>query len=182
MFEIDGNSIFANRGDVVFFSVEAQEKTTETDENGEPYIFQPGDVVRMTVYGKKNANNVVMQKDFPVFAESESVAIFLSEEDTKLEETISKPKEYWYEIVLNPESNPQTIIGYDEEGAKVFTLYPEGDDISYNPPEIDPDDIPIVDDELDLTSKRPIENQAVARAIARLEAEIEALKKGGGSV
>ena len=172
MFEIDGNSIFANRGDVVFFSVEAEE-------DGVSYVFKPGDVVRMTVYGKKNAENVVMKKDFPVFAETESVAIFLSEEETKFEDIISKPKEYWYEIVLNPESNPQTIIGYDDDGAKVFTLYPEGDGPSYDEPEINPEDIPIVDDELDLTSKRPIENQAVARAIARLEAEIEALKKGG---
>lgn len=49
-------------------------------------------------------------------------------DETKIGEYISKPKEYWYEIELNPETYPQTIIGYDEDGPKVLILYPEGGD------------------------------------------------------
>ena len=90
------------------------------------YKFQPGDVVRIKVFGKKDAENVVLQKDFPVLEVTENVEIFLTEEDTKIGEVISKPKDYWYEVELNPGDYPQTIIGYDEDGAKVFKLYPEG--------------------------------------------------------
>lgn len=118
----DDNSIHATRGDIVFFSVSAED-------DGKPYKFQAGDVVRFKVYGKKDAQNVVLQKDFLVTTETENVEVFLAEEDTKIGEVISKPKDYWYEIELNPGKNPQTIIGYDEYGAKVFRLFPEGDDV-----------------------------------------------------
>lgn len=117
----DDNSIHATRGDIVFFSVSAED-------DGKPYKFQAGDVVRFKVYGKKDAENVVLQKDFPVLEVTENVEIFLTEEDTKIGEVISKPKDYWYEVELNPGDNPQTIIGYDEGGAKVFKLFPEGGD------------------------------------------------------
>lgn len=122
MFTInDDNSIYVTRGDILFFTVTAED-------DGESYKFQPGDVVRIKVYGKKDAEAVALQKDFPVFEESEEVEIFLSEEDTKIGEVISKPKDYWYEVELNPDTKPQTIIGYDNDGAKVFKLFPEGGD------------------------------------------------------
>lgn len=98
------------------------------DDNGTPYTFKPGDIVTMKIYGKKNAEDVVLKRDFPVFEASEKVSILLEKEDTKIGEVISKPKDYWYEVVLNDETMPQTIIGYDEDGAKIFKLFPEGDD------------------------------------------------------
>jgi protein involved in polysaccharide export with SLBB domain len=113
-------SIHATRGDIVFFDLTA-------DAGAEKYRFKTGDIVRMTIYGKKDAENVVMQKDFPVFEEADSIPIFLGEEDTRIGSVISKPVDYWYEIELNPDTYPQTIIGYDENGAKVFRIYPEGD-------------------------------------------------------
>lgn len=171
MFTInDDNSIYATRGDIVFFYVSAED-------NGVSYVFQPGDIVRIKVYGKKDAENVVLQKDFPVTDESVQVEIFLTEEDTKIGEVISKPRDYWYEVELNPDTNPQTFIGYDEDGAKVFRLFPEGDDIPPYVPDIKPEDIPIVDDTLDLTSTRPIQNQAVARVLADLTSDVAKLSK-----
>ena len=156
----DDLSIYATRGDIVFFKVGA-------NEDGLPYSFNAGDVLRIKVFGKKDAENVVLQKDFPITDITQEVEIFLSEEDTKIGEVISKPKDYWYEIELNPYDNPQTIIGYDEDGAKVFRLFPEGDDIPpYVPNE---EEVGAVDEELDLTSHRAVQNQAVARAVARLE-------------
>lgn len=155
----DDLSIYATRGDIVFFSVSAQE-------DGQPYKFQAGDVLRIKVYGKKDAEVVVLQKDFPVYDVTENVEIFLSEEDTKIGEVISKPKDYWYEVELNPGDNPQTIIGYDEDGAKVFKLFPEGADIEeYVPTE---EEIGAVDEELDMVSSRAVANKAVAKAIAQL--------------
>ena len=150
-------SIYANRGDIVFFSVSANDE-------GNIYKFQPGDIVRMSVYGKKDAETVVLQKDFPVTEVCESVFIYLEEKDTKFEEIISKHRDYWYEIVLNPDTAPQTIIGYDEDGAKIFRLFPESDEIEddYDP---QPEDFPVVDEELDMLSPRPVANSAIARAI-----------------
>ena len=161
----DDLSIYATRGDIVFFTVEAED-------NGVAYKFQPGDVVRIKVYGRKDAENVVLQKDFPVTAETESVEVYLTEEDTKIGAVISKPTDYWYEVELNPYNNPQTIIGYDEDGAKVFKLFPEGDDIPEYVPS--PEELPeAVDNALDISSPRPVENRAIARAIVHLEAAQE---------
>lgn len=120
MFAINEDlSIDITRGDAAVFSVCAK-----IDE--ENHKFQPGDVVRFSVFGKKDCSNVVLLKDFSVTEETESVEILLTGEDTKIGEVISKPVDYWYEVELNPDINPQTIIGYDKNGAKVFKVYPEG--------------------------------------------------------
>ena len=172
MFTINSDkSISVTRGDILYFSVSAQDT-----ESGEKYIFRAGDIVRMTVYGKKDCKNVVMEKDFLVTTPAEEVEIFLEEKDTKIGKTISKPTDYWYEIVLNPDVKPQTIIGYDDDGAKIFRLYPEGEEISAEDEEILPEDIPVIDDELDVHSERPVKNKAIARAILSLSETINKLK------
>lgn len=169
MFTInDDLSIYATRGDIVFFAVSA-------DEDGKPYKFQPGDVVRFKLFGKKDAETVLLQRDFPITEECETVDIFLTKADTKIGDVISKHKDYWYEVVLNDDTLPQTIIGYDEDGAKVFRLFPEGDDIPEFVP--DPEDIKVMDDALDMTSTRPVQNQAIARAMVSLRAEFEKTKE-----
>lgn len=163
----DDLSIYATRGDIVFFTVSAEE-------NGELYTFKAGDVVRIKIYGKKDANTVLLEKDFPVVEDTEAVEIFLTKEDTKIGGVISKPVVYWYEVELNPRTNPQTLIGYDDDGAKEFRLFPEGKDlIEYVP---DSEDIPFVDAELDLLSPRPVQNQAIARAIVQLNTAFEETK------
>lgn len=93
------------------------------------YALQPGDVLRLKVFRKKACEDVVMQKDFAIGEATETVSLELTENDTRIGEIISKPVDYWYEIELNPDNNPQTIVGYDEDGAKVFRLYPEGRDL-----------------------------------------------------
>ena len=163
----EDNSIYVTRGDIVIVSVSAVNKIDNM-----PYTFQPGEVLRIKVYGKKNAENVVLQKDFPITSNAQTVDLFLSEEDTKIGEVISKPKDYWYEVELNPYDDPQTIIGYDEDGAKVFKLFPEGDDIPEYVP--DPEVIKVIDTELDMASERPVQNQVIARAFANLQAGYKA--------
>lgn len=167
MFQVnDDLSIYVTRGDVVYLKVSA-------DNGGKPYTFEAGEVLRLKIYGKKNAENVVLQKDFPVVHTTQGVEIILTEADTKIGSVVNKPVDYWYEVELNPYDNPQTIIGYDEDGAKLFRLFPEGADVpEYEPPK--PEDIPIVDEELDMTSPRPVQNQAIARAFANLKEGYEA--------
>lgn len=124
MFKInDDLSIYLTRGDaaVIDFAV--------TKKDGEAYTFQPGDVVRIKVFGKKSCDSVVLQKDFPVAEAANSVEMLLTSEDTKIGELIHKPFDYWYEVEMNPTTHPQTVIGYDEDGAKLFRLFPEGKDV-----------------------------------------------------
>ena len=166
MFQLnDDLSIYVTRGDVVLFTLSA-------DRDGEPYVFKAGDLVRFKVCEKKNVESVLLSKDFPVNEDTEAVEVYLSKEETRIGSYISKPKDYWYEIELNPFTDAQTIVGYDEDGAKVFKLFPEGANIeAYDPPK--PEDIPFMDDELDMTSTRPVQNQAVARAVVRLKADVK---------
>jgi hypothetical protein len=168
----EDNSIYVTRGDILFFSVQA-------NDNGTAHIFQPGDIVRMNVTEKKACENVVLQKDFPIATATDTVEIILTEKDTKIGETISKAKDYWYEVVLNPETNPQTIIGYDDDGPKIFKLFPEGDGVAEGEDEevITPEDIPFIDDELDVLSDRPVRNKAIARAVERLNGAIQSNKE-----
>lgn len=115
----DDLTIHITRGDAALLSVGATI-------GGENYEFKNGDVVRLKVFAKKNCEDVVLKKDTTVTEPTNTVRIALDGEDTKIGDVISKPTDYWYEVELNPETNPQTIVGYDENGAKVFKLYPEG--------------------------------------------------------
>ena len=112
-------SIYLTRGDAAAFSVDAMI-------DGTAYTFKMGDVVRFNVFAKKDCTDVVLQKNVTVAKETNVVEIALDKEDTKIGEVISKPVDYWYEVELNPNTYPQTIIGYDENGAKVLKLFPEG--------------------------------------------------------
>ncbi len=117
----DTKQINITRGDVASICVDAVL-------DDEQYTFQPNDIVRFKVFKAKDCNCVEMQKDITINEETQIVNISLSSEDTKIGEYINKPTKYWYEIELNPDTKPQTIVGYDLEGEKIFMLYPEGAD------------------------------------------------------
>lgn len=115
----DDMTINITRGDAATISVSA-------NIGEENYEFKPEDVVRFKVFTKKNCEDVVLKKDVKVTEPTGAVEISLESKDTTIGTVISKPVEYWYEVELNPDTKPQTILGYDENGAKVFKLYPEG--------------------------------------------------------
>ena len=120
MFVIDEDlTIHLTRGDACTLEVSAM--------NGEEaHTFEAGDLVRLTVVEKNNYGNVLLSKEVRASGGEESVAIALSGKDTTIGDVISKPKDYWYKVKLNPDTQPQTLIGYDDEGGKVFRLYPGG--------------------------------------------------------
>lgn len=123
MFVINSDcSIHLTRGDIAIIEVSA---VTNDDD---AYVFKANDVVRFKVHEKNHPEETVIEKDVVVETESPTVTVHLGRDDTKIGELINKPKDYWYEIELNPETMPQTIIGYDTDGPKVFRLYPEGED------------------------------------------------------
>lgn len=119
MFRINEDlTIECTRGDAATFTVGA-------NVGGNPYSFREGDVVRFSVCTKKNYSDVVLQKDVVVESATEAVEVHLEGKDTKFGEGINKATEFWYEVELNPNTYPQTIIGHTEDGAKAFILYPE---------------------------------------------------------
>lgn len=117
----EDKSIYLTRGDVANIGVTAKA-------GDEQYTFKVGDVVRFKVFKRKACDEVMLTKDVEVEVDTTEVTIYLDKEDTKIGEIINKPTDYWYEVELNPDTVPQTIIGYDDEGEKVLKLFPEGSD------------------------------------------------------
>lgn len=125
MFTIDADqTIHITRGDTGVIVVSAN--VTERD----PYVFKPGDVLRFKVFGRKQHDNVIIEKDVKITQETTTVEIGLERADTKVGELINRPSDYWYEVELNPDTLPQTIVGYDENGPKIFRVYPEGGELT----------------------------------------------------
>lgn len=130
MFRINQTTkqIDLTRGDIACIRVSAK------NEDGSNYTFKVGEVVRFKVFERKKCDCVVLQKDTVVSAEGETVDINLISEDTKIGNIINKDTDYWYEVELNPDTKPQTIVGYEinkETGRvweKIFKLLPEGDE------------------------------------------------------
>lgn len=112
--------IQVNRGDSIDMNITAR------DTSGEPYSFQENDVVKFKISEAKNEENVVIEKSIPILAETQSVHIYVSSDETKLGDYNNKPVKYWYEISIEkPNSDVMTIIGYDNDGPKEFILNPE---------------------------------------------------------
>lgn len=120
MYKIEDTTISLTRGDKATISLQCQ-----TD-NGELYTFQKGDVIKLGIYTKKGLDlPPVLEKKVIVEEASTDINICLDSEDTKIGAYANKAIEYWYEISLN---DIQTLIGYDDDGEKIFMLYPEGAD------------------------------------------------------
>lgn len=130
MFKINQSTkeIHLTRGDIACIEVGA------LDSDGNNYEFQKGDIVRLKVFKKRDCKCVEIQKDVEVQEARITVDINLSSEDTKIGGLINNAVDYWYEIELNPDTNPQTIVGYEIDEItkkpleKIFKLLPEGSD------------------------------------------------------
>lgn len=130
MFDVIGKEIHLTRGNIACINVPAKvrDKNPETGEEiVTPYIYQVGDVVRFKVMKKGDTKIIFLEKDLVVNEETTSVDFIFTGEETKFGDLINKPTTYWYEVELNPDTDPITIIGYDKTtGPKLFVLYPEG--------------------------------------------------------
>lgn len=123
MLKIDKNkNIYLTRGDVATINITAK------NANGTNYLFKKGDVVRMIVFEKMDCSSILLKKDITIEEETTIAKIPLTSAETKIGELIIKPVDYWYEVVLNPETEPQTIVGY-LESPTIFRLLPESGDV-----------------------------------------------------
>lgn len=130
MFDTIGTEIHITRGNIgcLNFPAKICEISPETGEKIKtPYTYQPGDVVRFKIMKKGNVEEVYLTKDVKITEPTELATFNLTGSDTKIGDYINKPTTYWYEVELNPDTDPQTILGYDKAtGPKLFVLYPEG--------------------------------------------------------
>ncbi len=121
MFKIQGHHISVTRGDSITITLNVSKK----DMNDGEFIFKPGDIIEIGIYEAKGLNKEpLLDKEVEINENTNSIDIPLSSSETSIGEMANKAIDYWYEIQLNRE---QTIIGYDDDGPKVFTLYPEGE-------------------------------------------------------
>lgn len=122
MFKIESNkTIYLTRGDIATINVTAK------NSDGSDYTFKVNDVVRLNIFKKNDCHSIILTKDVTVSEETTVANIPLTSSETKIGDLINKPVDYWYEIVLNPETAPQTIIGY-LDNPTIFKLLPEGGD------------------------------------------------------
>ena len=122
-YDRDTKTISINRGDSATLSITA-------NMGSEPFTFLNGDVIYFKVTEKGNENNVVLFKQVAVEEEAQSVNVSIDDNDTRFGEIINKPVNYWYEVSVIRNGKTQTLIGYDDDGAKLFVLLPEAGDIN----------------------------------------------------
>lgn len=114
MIKVDADkTIRVSRGDGFTLTVSA---------NDSQYEFQQDDVIRLRVYNKKGYEKApVLDVSTTVTEPATHVDVNVTGEQNQFSGDINKPITYWYEISLNEYT---TIIGYDEDGAKLFIVYP----------------------------------------------------------
>ena len=120
---IDNRNIQITRGNVLPLTVIAENEGTQ-------YEFLKDDIIRFKIMEAKNVENVLLEKNFIIEEDMFEKDIEMTAEEMKIGELISKPKDYWYEVELNPDTPyTKTIIGYEKDlGAAILTLLPEGGD------------------------------------------------------
>lgn len=117
MFKIENGTIHCSRGDKGTITLKLPVENTD-----EFYKFKPNDKVKLNIYSKKGYNEEPLKTiETIVEEESESIEIQLTEKDTTFGEILNKKMIFWYDITLNEN---QTIVCFDEDGAKEFIQYP----------------------------------------------------------
>lgn len=91
------------------------------------YEFQVDDEIKFNIYERQGYNKEPLKtKTIINDIVGNSIEIPLTDEDTTFGNIENKPITYWYDITLNGD---QTIVCYNENGAREFIQYPaKGDD------------------------------------------------------
>lgn len=113
---INNNTIEITRGNSLALDVSIQDGTDD-------YIYQEGDIVGIAIYNRNALNqDAVASKTVTATSGQTTARITLTSDEMKIGTMQNRAVTYWYEITLNGE----TVLGYDENGAKQLILYPEG--------------------------------------------------------
>lgn len=113
MFKIINKTFHVSRGDsgIIHLSL----KNTN---------FAVGDKIFFRIYEAEGLDSLpIVETEATVLEEGNTIAITLDKEDTNFGDLGNTVVDYWYEISVGED---RTILGFDENGAKVFKLYPTG--------------------------------------------------------
>lgn len=112
MYRIINKNIFVNRGDKITIRL-----VNNTD------IFRVGEYIKFYICQEGDYSNVILEKRIDITDNTDVLDISLTSEETRLGDPLKTGSRiYWYEIELDGNT---TLVGYDNNGPKLFTLYPE---------------------------------------------------------
>lgn len=113
MFRIKNNEFHVTRGDRGSFNI-----------SFENYEFKIGDTIELNIYNEDGLDQEpIKTKTLEIAAAGPTATMELLGSDTQIGDPITERATYWYEIVLNGD---QTPLCYDENGPKLFYIYPGG--------------------------------------------------------
>ena len=113
MFKIQGNTFHVTRGDG---------RTVEL--SFRDYTFPVGAEIHFRIYEEEGMNKEpVLDKEVDINTATETAEIEFLGADTALGNPINERTTYWYEIAI---TDDQTPVCFDENGPKLFYLYPGG--------------------------------------------------------
>ena len=93
---------------------------------GDLYTFKRDDIIRLNITKEGRENMIVMSIDTRIEDDTNEASIFIASSNSTIGPVINKPVNYWYDIELNPDTSlAQMLLGYDDNGPKIFRLYPE---------------------------------------------------------
>lgn len=115
MFIVENKTFHVTRGDRGSFTLSFKN-----------YTFQTGDEIEFRVYEEDGMDaEPVLEKTTIAETSSDTLLIELLGTDTELGLPSNERQTYWYEIKLNGD---QTPFCFDQNGPKLFYLYPGGVD------------------------------------------------------
>lgn len=115
MFKFQNNTFHVTRGDSGSITIAYKDGSA-----------LPGTIC-FRVYGKEELNSdPIINKEIEIESGTTSYDLIIESGDTmKMDNPENEREEYWYELKIGPTN---TVLGYDETGAKIFYLYPTGKD------------------------------------------------------
>ena len=115
---LDDKTICLTRGDTARIEVQLKYDSGSAVTSGTAYL---------RIMEKKDCAVSKVEKSAGVASGTASFSIEAADTKESLcHKIISKPMDFWYEVSLETSGVAQTVIGYDEEGPKIFRVYPEG--------------------------------------------------------
>lgn len=117
MITIDNDkNIGITRGDIGSFTL----KVKQSDNTY--YQFKTSDKVYFTVKKSYSDSDYIIRKIITFPSVTDTCEISLVASDTNFGRLIGGSRKYVYDISIN---EVETVVGYDQDGAKYFIIYPE---------------------------------------------------------
>ncbi len=109
-------TIGITRGDVASFTL----KVKQSDNTY--YQFKTSDRLYFTVKKSYADSNYIIRKIITFSSPTDTATISLNAYDTNFGSLLASARKYVYDISIN---ETETVVGYDNDGAKYFIIYPE---------------------------------------------------------